>query len=100
MSLDAGCDRLNTRQIIAQEHKTQGGRVERSEAKRLGSGMAFSILYLRGGKLVADTTWTVDIPPSCHFVRYSLTIRDADTAIITDDDGQHLIVEKRLKFDA
>lgn len=62
--------------------------------------MAFSIIYLRGGKLVADSTWTVDIPPSCHFVLYSLQVRDADTAIVTDDDGQHLIVERRRKFDA
>ena len=62
--------------------------------------MSFSIMYLRHGKLVWDTNWTVEIPPSCHFVRYSLEVHDADTAIVTDHEGHHLIVEKREKFDA
>jgi hypothetical protein len=63
--------------------------------------MAYSIQYLRHGKLVWDTIWPVTaIPPSCHFVRYSLEIHDADTAIVSDGDGNHLIVEERRKLDA
>lgn len=62
--------------------------------------MIFSIMYLRHGKLVWDTNWTLDIPPSCRFVRNGLVINDADTAIVLDDDGHHLIVEERQKYDA
>jgi hypothetical protein len=62
--------------------------------------MAFSIMYLRYGKLVWDTNWTAEIPPSCHFVRHGLLVHEADTAIVSDDEGYHLIVEERQKFDA
>jgi hypothetical protein len=62
--------------------------------------MTYTIMYLRHGKLVWDTNWALEIPPSCHFVRYGLQVHDADTAIVSDEDGYHLIVEERQKYDA
>ena len=62
--------------------------------------MSFSIIYLRHGKLVWHTNWTVEIPPSCHFVQYGLLVHDADTAIVTDGEGHHLTIDERQKFDA
>lgn len=62
--------------------------------------MIFSIMYLRCGKLVWDTHWSLDIPPSCDFVRNGLAAHDADKAIVLDSEGSHLVVEERRRFDA
>jgi hypothetical protein len=37
--------------------------------------MTYTIMYLRDGKLVWDTNWAWEIPPSCHFVRNGLEER-------------------------
>jgi hypothetical protein len=62
--------------------------------------MPFSIIYLRDAKWVGDATWAVEIPPSCNYVRYSLQVHEADTAIITDEDGYHSVILERQKFDS
>jgi hypothetical protein len=62
--------------------------------------MAYSIIYLRDAKWVGDAHWTVEIPPPCGYVRYSLQVREADTAIITDGKGSYLTIRERQKFDA
>ena len=62
--------------------------------------MGFSIKHLRNQKTVWHTQWTVDIPPSRHVIRYGLEVHNADTAIVLDDNGFELIVEKRLRHDA
>ena len=62
--------------------------------------MAFSIIYLRDAKWVGNTYWAMEIPPSCNHVRYGLQVREADTAIITDEDGHHLVIAERQKVDA
>ena len=62
--------------------------------------MAYSIMYLRHGKLVWETNWTVEIPPPRHFVRNGLIVHDANTAIVTDGDGHRLTIEEERKFDA
>lgn len=59
--------------------------------------MSFSITYLRHGKAIWESTWPVDLPPACHFVQYSLLVHEADTAIILDEDGKHLTIERRQK---
>ena len=60
--------------------------------------MAFSIIYLRDARWVGDATWAVEIPPSCNYVRYSLQVHEADTAIITDEDGYYSIIVERQKL--
>jgi len=62
--------------------------------------MAFSIKYLRNRKPIWHAQWTVDIPPPRHFVRYCLDVHGADTAIVLDEDGHELVVERRLARDA
>jgi hypothetical protein len=62
--------------------------------------MAFSIIYLRRSKWVWDTNWTAAIPPSCNYVRHSLQVHEADTAIVTHENGHHVIIEERQRFDA
>ena len=62
--------------------------------------MAFSIIYLRDAKWVGHASWAVEIPPSRSYMRYSLQVHEADTAIVTDEDGHHSIIENRQKLDA
>jgi hypothetical protein len=62
--------------------------------------MAFSIIFLRGAKWVGHTTWTSEISPPCKYVRDNIQIHEADTAIITDENGRHLAIAERQKFDA
>lgn len=62
--------------------------------------MAYQIRYFRRGTIVWETSWTLDIPPSCRLVRSNLAIHDAERAIILDDNGFELIIEERQRFDA
>ncbi len=66
----------------------------------LGFAMACSIIYLRGTKWVGDARWTGWILPPCSYVRDSLKVRDADTAIITSEEGRYLTIRDRQKLDA
>jgi hypothetical protein len=61
--------------------------------------MSFSIRYLRQGKEIWVAVWPIDLPPSCHFVQYSLLVHDADMAIVSDESGGQLTVEKLPKSD-
>jgi hypothetical protein len=47
-----------------------------------------------------ESTWTLDTPPSRHQAWSNLTDRDADEAIILDDDGFELFLKERQKYDA
>ena len=62
--------------------------------------MSFFIQYFRLGKMICETRWGTDIPPSCRFIRSNFAVHDADRAIILDDNGFEVIVEERQKFDA
>ena len=62
--------------------------------------MAFSIIYLRGAKWVGDARWTMEMCPPCSYVLYSIQVREADTAIITDEEGRYLTIRDRQKFNA
>jgi len=62
--------------------------------------MWYVIKYLRHGNEVWETVWPAAIPPSCQFVQFSLSLHAADTAIISDQDGEQLVMETRKKFDA
>jgi hypothetical protein len=62
--------------------------------------MAFVIQYYRRERMVWESTWDLDIPPSCRQVRSNLTNHSADRAVILDDNGFELIVEERQRLDA
>jgi hypothetical protein len=53
--------------------------------------MAFTIQYLSHGREVDETAWECDVPPSTRHARQGLRIRAADTAIIRDEQGKHLV---------
>jgi hypothetical protein len=53
--------------------------------------MAFTIQYLANGKEVGETPWECDVPPPTRFARRGMKLRDADTAIIRDELGKHLV---------
>ncbi|HKQ45622.1 MAG TPA: hypothetical protein VJS47_09530 [Rhizomicrobium sp.] len=56
--------------------------------------MAYTIQYLSNGKEVAETPWHSDVPPSTRYARQGLRLRAADTAIIRDEVGKHLVAVK------
>jgi hypothetical protein len=56
--------------------------------------MAFTIQYLCNGKEVGETPWECDVPPSTRYARQGLKLRAADTAIIRDELGKHLVAVK------
>jgi len=56
--------------------------------------MAYTIQYLSNGKEVAETPWHSDVPPSTRYARRGLKLREADTAIIRDELGRHLVAVK------
>ena len=62
--------------------------------------MAYSIIYLRGPKWVGNDRWTGWVSPPCSYVRESLQVRDADTALITNEEGRYLTIRDRQKFNA
>lgn len=62
--------------------------------------MSFVIQYYRHQKMVWESSWTLDIPPSCRAIRRNFAVHRADKAVILDDDGFVLIVEERQKYDA
>ena len=62
--------------------------------------MPFFVQYYRRDKMICETRWDTDIPPSCRFIRSNLAVHDADRALVLDDMGFELIVEERQKFDA
>ena len=54
--------------------------------------MAYTIQYLSNGKEVGETPWESDVPPSTRFaLQGGLGLRAADTAIIRDELGKHLV---------
>ena len=62
--------------------------------------MAFIVQYFSRDRLVWESSWSLDIPPSCRQVKSSLVAHDADRAVILDGNGFELIVEKRELYDA
>jgi hypothetical protein len=56
--------------------------------------MAYTIQYLSNGKEVSETPWECDVPPSTRYARQGLRLRAADTAIIRDEEGKHLVAVK------
>jgi hypothetical protein len=61
--------------------------------------MPFSIRYLRQGKEIWEAVWPIELPPSCQFVQYSLLVHNADMAVVADENGSQLTVERRPQFD-
>jgi hypothetical protein len=62
--------------------------------------MSYIVQYFRREKMVGESSWSLDIPPSCRQIRCNFAVHDADKAIILDDNGFELIIEERQKFDA
>lgn len=62
--------------------------------------MAFVIQYFSRDRMVGESIWDLDIPPSCRQVRANLAGRRADRALILDDNGFALMIEERQKHDA
>lgn len=62
--------------------------------------MAFIVQYFSRERLVWESSWSLDIPPSCRQVKSSLAAHNADKAVILDGNGFELVVEKREQFDA
>jgi len=56
--------------------------------------MAYTIQYLSNGKEVAETPWESDFPPPTRFARRGMKLRNADTAVIRDEVGKHLVSVK------
>jgi hypothetical protein len=54
--------------------------------------MGFTIQYLKGGAVVAESVWPTDVPPPRAFTRLGMKRRGADTVIIRDAFGRDVAV--------
>jgi hypothetical protein len=52
--------------------------------------MGFTIQYLKGGAVLAESVWPTDMAPPSAFTRLGMKRRGADTAIIRDRFGRHV----------
>jgi hypothetical protein len=54
--------------------------------------MGFTIKYLKGGAVLAESVWPTDVPPARAFATLGMKRRGADTAIIRDAFGRDVAV--------
>ena len=62
--------------------------------------MAFVVHYYSRERVIWESNWSLDIPPSCRQVRAELAVLHAERAVISDDNGFELVIEERQKYDA